>query len=158
FVVDRGPGFVSEDLTAKMGMPSSNTAMFELTGCVVPAQNLLGEEGQGFRIAMGSLVSGRLSVAAGCLGVIEDCLAEAVNYARERCQHGKPIGKHQLVQEHLAGIEMARVTSEALLLRAAAAKDASAAVPGDPELASQAELLAAQAKLYISNAAWSAAD
>src|SRR5262245_52189249 len=92
FVVDtRGPGFASEDLTAKMGMPTSNTAMFELSDYPVPAANLLGEEGNGFRIAMGTLVSGRISVAAGCLGVIEDCLAEAANYARERHQHGKAI-------------------------------------------------------------------
>src|SRR5437016_5753211 len=56
FVVDRGPGFVSEDLTAKMGMPTANTAMFELRECEVPAANLLGEEGAGFRIAMGTLV------------------------------------------------------------------------------------------------------
>ena len=58
--------------------------------------NMLGGEGDGFRIAMGTLVSGRLSVAAGCLGVIEDCLAEAINYAKERQQHGKPIARHQL--------------------------------------------------------------
>jgi alkylation response protein AidB-like acyl-CoA dehydrogenase len=158
FLVDRGPGFVSEDLTAKLGMPTSNTAMFELRDCAVPAGNLLGEEGDGFRIAMGTLVSGRLSVAAGCLGVIEDCLAEVTAYAKARHQHGKPIGKHQLVQEHVAAIEMARVASEALLLRAAEAKDASAAEPANAELRGQAELLAAQAKLFVSNAAWEAAD
>jgi alkylation response protein AidB-like acyl-CoA dehydrogenase len=158
FIVDRGPGFTSEDLTAKLGMPTSNTAMFELHDCAVPAGNLLGEEGNGFRIAMGTLVSGRLSVAAGCLGVIEDCLAEAVHYARERQQHGKPIGKHQLVQEHLAAIEMARVSSDALLMRAAQAKDASGAEPGNAELRNKAEMLAAQAKLFITNVAWDAVD
>jgi len=158
FLVDRGPGFVSEDLTAKMGMPTSNTAMFELNDCRVPAANLLGSEGEGFRIAMGTLVSGRISVAAGCLGVIEDCLAEAAHYARERQQHGKPIGKHQLVQQHIAAIEMHRVSSDALLRTAALAKDASAAAPADRDLAARAELLAAQAKLFIANAAWDAAD
>ena len=111
FIVDRSPGFVSEDLTAKMGMPTANTAMFEMTDCDMPAANLLGAEGDGFRIAMGTLVSGRLSVAAGCLGVIEDCLTETVNYAKERTQHGKAIGRHQLVQEHIAAIEMHRVAS-----------------------------------------------
>jgi alkylation response protein AidB-like acyl-CoA dehydrogenase len=158
FIVDRGPGFVSEDLTAKMGMPTANTAMFELRDCKVPVINLLGEEGAGFKIAMGTLVSGRLSVAAGCLGVIEDCLAEAANYARERQQHGKAIGRHQLVQEHLAAIEMARVASDALTQEAARAKDASAAAPADAALRARAELLAAQAKLFASNAAWEAAD
>src|SRR6516164_3682581 len=146
FIVDTGGrGFAREDLTAKMGMPTANTAMFELTDYAVPAANLLGVEGEGFRIAMGTLVSGRLSVAAGCLGVIEDCLAEAVQYAKDRQQHGKPIAKHQLVQEHLAAIEMHRLAAESVVLRAAEAKDASAAAPGNAELRSRAELLAAQA-------------
>ena len=158
FVVDRGPGFASEDLTAKLGMPTANTAMFELRDCPVPAENLLGEEGDGFRIAMGTLVSGRISVAAGCLGVIEDCLAEAAGYAKERRQHGKAIARHQLVQEHLAAIEMHRVASAALVHHAAEAKDASAAEPANAELRARADLLAAQAKLFASNAAYDAAD
>ena len=142
------PGFASEDLTAKMGMPTANTAMFEMNNFEVPAANLLGAEGDGFRIAMGTLVSGRLSVAAGCLGVIEDCLTEAVTYAKERQQHGKPIGKHQLVQEHIAAIEMDRVASEA---------DGDAGGPGQGRQrrragqrrpAARADLLAAQAKLF----------
>jgi alkylation response protein AidB-like acyl-CoA dehydrogenase len=159
FIVDTGgPGFASEDLTAKMGMPTANTAMFELSDYAVPAENLLGEEGNGFRIAMGTLVSGRISVAAGCLGVIEDCLAEAVNYARERVQHGKAIGKHQLVQEHIAMIEMDRAASEALVLRAAEAKDGAQADPGNATRRTEAEMLAVQAKLFAANAAWDAAD
>ena len=159
FVVDtKQPGFVVENLTAKMGMPTSNTAMFELNSAHVPAENILGAEGDGFRVAMGSLVSGRLSVAAGCLGVIEDCLAEAVEYAKLRQQHGKPIAKHQLVQDHIAHMEVARVASEAMLLRAAEAKDRSAAAPGDKDLARQADLMAAKSKFFITNAAWDAAD
>jgi alkylation response protein AidB-like acyl-CoA dehydrogenase len=158
FIVDRGPSFASEDLTAKMGMPTSNTAMFEMTDCPVPLGNLLGGEGNGFRIAMGTLVAGRLSVAAGCLGVIEDCLAECVSYVKERHQHGKPIGKHQLVQEHLAAIEQARFASECVLLSAAEAKDASNSEPDNAALRARAELLAAQTKLFVSNAAWEAAD
>jgi alkylation response protein AidB-like acyl-CoA dehydrogenase len=159
FVVDcKQPGFAAETLTAKMGMPTANTAMFEMTDVKVPAENRLGEEGDGFRVAMGTLVSGRLSVAAGCLGVIEDCLSDAAEYARARHQHGKPIAKHQLVQEHIAAIEVHRAASEALLLRAAEAKERSAQAPADKELARQADTLAAQAKLFITNAAWDAAD
>jgi alkylation response protein AidB-like acyl-CoA dehydrogenase len=158
FIIDRGPGFVSEDLTAKLGMPTSNTAMFEMTDVRIPAANLLGEEGNGFRIAMGTLVSGRLSVAAGCLGVIEDCLAECVSYAKERHQHGKAIGKHQLIQEHLAAIEQARFASDCVLMRAAEAKDAANAEPTNAELRNKAEMAAAQAKLFVTNAAWDAAD
>jgi alkylation response protein AidB-like acyl-CoA dehydrogenase len=159
FIVDTGgPGFASEDLTAKMGMPTANTAMFELSDYKVPANNLLGEEGNGFRIAMGTLISGRLSVASGCLGVIEDCLVEAANYAKSRVQHGKEIARHQLVQEHIAAIEMDRVATEALVLRAAEAKDAASAEPGNRELTAKAEILAAQAKMFAANASWDAAD
>jgi alkylation response protein AidB-like acyl-CoA dehydrogenase len=159
FIVDlNGAGCSRENLTAKMGMPTANTGMFELTNYKVPAVNLLGEEGNGFKIAMGTLVSGRISVAAGCLGVIEDCLTEAVNYAKSREQHGKPIAKHQLVQEHLAMIEMDRLASDALVMQAAVAKDASAQAPANAELRGRAELLAAQAKLFTANAAWDAAD
>jgi alkylation response protein AidB-like acyl-CoA dehydrogenase len=159
FIVDtKTPGFQSEDLTAKLGMPTANTAMFEMTDCKVPAANMLGEEGNGFRIAMGTLVSGRISVASGCLGVIEDCLTEAANYAKERQQHGKPLAKHQLIQEHIAAIEMHRLATEALVMKAAEAKDASASEPQNVVLKTKADLLAAQAKLFASNAAWDAAD
>ncbi|HEX8199712.1 MAG TPA: acyl-CoA dehydrogenase family protein, partial [Isosphaeraceae bacterium] len=130
----------------------------ELTDYAIPAENALGPAGDGLRIALGTLVSGRLSVAAGCLGVIEDCLAEAVAYARTRHQHGKPLARHQLVQEHIAAIEMARLTTESVVLRAAEAKDASDADPGDDALRARADLLAAQAKLHASGAAWEAAD
>jgi alkylation response protein AidB-like acyl-CoA dehydrogenase len=159
FIVDtEGATFEAEDLHAKPGMFTANTGMFQMTDHAVPVENLLGKEGDGFRIAMGALVSGRLSVAAGCLGVIEDCLAEAVSYARTRHQHGKPIGKHQLIQEHLAMIEMDRAASDALVERAAAAKAASDAAIGDAELAARADYQVAQAKFFASNAAWDAAD
>src|SRR5262249_35355771 len=71
---------------------------------------------------------------------------------------GKVIARHQLVQEHIAMIEMARVTTEAILMKAAEAKDAANANPGNKDLSVQPELLAAQAKLYAANAAWDAAD
>lgn len=159
FIVDtRQEGFECEDLTAKMGLPTSNTAMFELRDYRVPAENLLGEEGNGFRIAMNTLVSGRLSVAAGCLGVIEDCLEDAVAYAKERHQHGKPIAKHQLVQEHIAEMEVARQVSESILYTAVDAKMASEEAAGNSALYRKADMLSAQAKYFISNAAWQSAD
>src|SRR5438477_34570 len=83
---------------------------------------------------------------------------EAANYARERQQHGKAIARHQLIQEHIAAIEMDRAATDALVLRAAEAKDASAAEPGNADLRARADLLAAQAKLFAANAAWDAAD
>jgi len=159
FIIDTdSPGIAREDLLAKMGMPTANTGMFELTNFETPANNLLGPEGDGFRIAMGTLVSGRLSVASGCLGVIEDCLIEALRYAKERQQHGKAIGKHQLVQEHLTAIEMHRLSTDALVYQAAQAKEDSNIDPGNSDKKAKADLLAAQAKLFAAQAAWDAAD
>ena len=159
FIVDTaGDTFQKEALHAKPGMFTSDTGMFEMTDHPVPAANLLGGEGEGFRIAMHSLVSGRLSVAAGCLGVIEDCLAECLVYARSRVQHGKEIGRHQLVQEHIALIEIARAASDAMIERAAVAKQASDEKPGDRERLAEADLRVAEAKFFASNAAWDAAD
>jgi alkylation response protein AidB-like acyl-CoA dehydrogenase len=90
--------------------------------------------------------------------VIEDCLAEVLSYAKTRHQHGKPIGKHQLVQAHIAQIEMDRAGSDALVERAALAKTASDAALGDAKLLAEADMRVAQAKFFASNAAWSAAD
>src|SRR4051812_21494036 len=159
FLVETGrPGFSSESLEPKVGNVTADTVRFALRDYAIPAANLLGAEGEGLAIAMDALVGGRLSVAAGCLGVIEDCLAEAVMYAKARRQHGKPIARHQLVQEHVTAIEMHRVTTEALVFLAAEAKDASLATPGDSALHARADLLAAQAKLHASRAACDAAD
>ena len=155
-----GPGFASEDLTAKMGMPTANTAMFELTDCAVPAANLLGEEGDGFRIAMGTLVSGRLSVAAGCLGVIEDCLAEAVTLRQgtAAARQGRS-RKHQLVQEHIAAIEMDRLATRGAGAAGGRGQGRQRRrARQTPTCAARADLLAAQAKLFAANAAWDAAD
>lgn len=159
FIVDTdGEGFEKEDLTAKLGLPTSNTAMFELSDYKVPVENLLGEEGEGFRVAMGTLTTGRLSVAASCLGAIEDCLKEAMDYAKSRNQHGKPIAKHQLVQDHIAHIEVARYATESLLNTAVDAYMASEADPGNAQLAKQADLYSAETKFFAANAACDAAD
>lgn len=159
FIVDTdGPGIEREDMAAKLGLHTSNTAMFELSDYAVPVANLLGEEGDGFRIAMATLVSGRLSVAAGCLGVIEDCLTETIDYAKEREQHGKPIAQHQLVQQHIARIELARQTSESILATAIEAKVLSDQDLQDKSRLQRADLLAAEAKFVASNAAFDAAD
>ncbi|MFP6620167.1 MAG: acyl-CoA dehydrogenase family protein, partial [Pirellulaceae bacterium] len=145
FIVDTdGPGIEREDMTAKLGLPTSNTAMFELSDYAVPVENMLGLEGDGFRIAMETLVSGRLSVAAGCLGVIEDCLEETIQYAKQREQHGKPIARHQLVQQHIARIELARQTTASFLVTAAEAKVASDLDREDRQRLEHADLLAAE--------------
>lgn len=159
FIVDTaGDTFLREDLPAKLGMFTANTGMFEMADHPVPLNNLLGDEGEGFRIAMATLVSGRLSVAAGCVGVIEDCLEEVLRYSRERHQHGKPIARHQLVQQHIAHIELHRAASEAMVERAALAKQAADEQPANARLAAEADLRVAEAKWFASNAAWDAAD
>ncbi|MEO2022803.1 MAG: acyl-CoA dehydrogenase family protein [Pirellulaceae bacterium] len=159
FIVDTdGPGIEREDMTAKLGLPTSNTAMFELSDYAVPVENMLGLEGDGFRIAMETLVSGRLSVAAGCLGVIEDCLEETIQYAKQREQHGKPIARHQLVQQHIARIELARQTTASFLVTAAEAKVASDLDREDRQRLEHADLLAAEVKFVASNLAFEAAD
>ena len=159
FIVDTaGDTFEAEALHAKPGMYTSDTAMFEMTDHPISGDNMLGEEGNGFRIAMHTLVSGRLSVASGCLGTIEDCLNECLRYSKEREQHGKPIGKHQLVQQHIARIEMMRATADAMIERAALAKEKSDAAPGDKAELANADYVVAQAKYWASNAAWEAVD
>jgi alkylation response protein AidB-like acyl-CoA dehydrogenase len=85
-------------------------------------------------------------------------LDEVLRYAKERHQHGKPIGRHQLVQAHIAHIEMDRAASDALVERAALAKQAADAAPRDPRLHAEADLRVAEAKFFASNAAWDAAD
>ena len=159
FMAETGEeGIEREMMTAKVGLPTSDTSMFELTDYPVPVEDLLGAEGQGLAIAMQTLRAGRLSVAAGCLGVIEDCLEEACRYAKERSQHGKVIARHQLVQEHIATIELARQASESLIHTAADAKQAANDHPEDASLAARADLLVAEAKLFASDAAFRAAD
>lgn len=159
FIVDTaGDTFEAEALHAKPGMYTCDTAMFQMTDHPVPVANMLGEEGNGFRVAMHTLISGRLSVAAGCLGTIEDCLEEVLTYSRTREQHGKEIARHQLVQEHIAMIEMARATSDAMIERAAIAKQRSDESPKDEALRAEADYRVAQAKFHASNAAWDAAD
>lgn len=151
-------GIEREMMTAKVGLPTSDTSMFELTDYPVPVENLLGAEGQGLTIAMQTLRAGRLSVAAGCLGVIEDCLEEACRYAKERSQHGKQIARHQLMQEHIATIELARQASESLIHTAANARQFASDQPDDAAAVARADLLVAEAKLFTSDAAFRAAD
>ena len=159
FIIDTDKeGIMRQDLTTKLGMPTANTALFELQDYPVPKGNLLGAEGDGFKIAMSTLMSGRMSVAAGCLGVIADCLNEVVRYSKERHQHGKPIGKHQLVQEHIAMIQTELDAARCLVYRAARAKNEYDQYPNNTKVREHADRLIAEGKFYASNAAWDAAD
>lgn len=103
FIVDaKTPGFSSRDIHGKLGLRASSTAELILEDVRVPKENVLGNPGDGFKVAMSALDNGRYTVAAGCVGTAQGCYDVAKKYALERVQFGKPIAGHQLIQEHFA--------------------------------------------------------
>jgi butyryl-CoA dehydrogenase len=117
-------GFSAQEIHGKLGLRASDTAALGLDGVEVPDEALLGEVGDGFKIAMSALDSGRYSVAAGCVGICEGCVRASVDYAKERSQFGVPIASFQLVQEMIADMIVRRDAARMLVRRAAALKDA----------------------------------
>ena len=109
FIVERKfPGVVTSTIHGKLGVRAGNTGSISLQDVKVPKENLIGKEGDGFKIAMSALDNGRYTVAAGAIGIIEACLETSVKYAHERETFGKEIGKHQLVQQMIAKMVAAR--------------------------------------------------
>jgi glutaryl-CoA dehydrogenase (non-decarboxylating) len=107
FAVDRelaGPGLRTEPIGDKYGLRASDTAIVYLDDALVPAANRIGEEGEGFKVAMSCLDSGRYCVASGAAGTIRACLDMSVAYARQRKVQGEEIGRFQLVQQMIAGM------------------------------------------------------
>ncbi|SET38125.1 glutaryl-CoA dehydrogenase (non-decarboxylating) [Oceanobacillus limi] len=124
FIVERTwDGFSSKAIKGKHGIRSGNTGELFFEDVKVPAENLLGEEGEGFKIAMSALDNGRFTVAAGAVGQIMACLEASVNYCHERETFGKPIGKHQLVQQMIANMEAGLQMSRLLVYRAGELKN-----------------------------------
>lgn len=159
FIIDTDKdGIEREELVSKMGTPTTNTGMFELSDYRVPKENLLGKEGDGWQIAKEALIDGRIGVAAGCVGSIKDCLIESIKYSKERRQYGKPIAKHQLIQEHIASIKVHLSASRMMVRRATGLKERWDKAPDDKELMRKADLAVAEAKLFCVNAAYDAAD
>ncbi len=107
----------------KLGIRASDTAELLFEGCRVPAAQRLGEEGQGFKIALGALDGGRIGIAAQAVGIAQAALEAAVAYARERKSFGVPIGQHQMVQWMLADMATAIEAARLLAWRAAWLKD-----------------------------------
>ena len=106
FIVERGfPGFSSDSLHGKLGVRAGNTGILYFDNCEVPAENRVGEEGEGFTIAMSAIDQGRYTVAAGAVGLGEACLEASLKYAHERKTFGEEIGRHQLVKQMLANME-----------------------------------------------------
>jgi alkylation response protein AidB-like acyl-CoA dehydrogenase len=177
FIVDRdSPGLRTKEMKNKMGLLTVKNAEVFFDNCAIPKKNLLGEKGQGLSIAYSALVDGRLSVAAGAVGVMEDCLAEAAAYARLREQHGALLAKKQLIQEHIARIATDIQSSRWLTYRAAAARQKlheyverlkehddwadrlSRSNKEYASLRSEADYLAAIAKFHASNCSFECAN
>jgi glutaryl-CoA dehydrogenase (non-decarboxylating) len=119
FIVERGfKGFRSYSLKEKWGILAGNTGGFSLQDVEVPVENRLGEEGEGFKVAMFALENGRYTVAAGATGLIRACLDASVSYAQTRKTFGVPIGEHQLVKEMIAQMVSDYDAARLLWLRA----------------------------------------
>ena len=119
FIVERRfKGFSSGTLKEKWGILAGNTGFFKMDDMEVPAENLLGQEGEGFKIAMFALDQGRYTVAAGATGLIRACRDASVTYAKARKTFGVEIGQHQLVKQMIANMESDYQISRLLWLRA----------------------------------------
>jgi alkylation response protein AidB-like acyl-CoA dehydrogenase len=116
-------GFTTQEIHGKLGLRSSDTAEISLDEVEVGEEALLGEVGDGFKVAMSALENGRYSVAAGCVGICEGCVQSSVSYAKERKQFGVPLARFQLVQEMIAEMILKRDASRMLVLRAGLLKD-----------------------------------
>jgi alkylation response protein AidB-like acyl-CoA dehydrogenase len=124
FLVPTGsPGFEARPIKGKLGLRAQDTGELFLDRVRVPETALLGGEGDGFKVAMSALDNGRISLAAGCVGIAQGCLDASVAYARERTQFGKPIAGFQLVQELIADIAVETDAARLLTWRAAALAD-----------------------------------
>src|SRR5881394_4049753 len=110
-------GFSSQEIHGKLGLKGSDTAELFLDDVEVPDAALMGEVGDGFKIAMSALDSGRYSVASGCVGICQGCVNASVDYAKERKQFGRPIATFQLVQQMIADMVVDTDAARALVWR-----------------------------------------
>jgi alkylation response protein AidB-like acyl-CoA dehydrogenase len=136
-------GFTATEIKGKLGLRGQATATLRLHSVRVPDRYRLSEEGRGFKVAMAALSRGRMSLAAGCVGVSRGCLEAAVSYAQEREQFGKPLAAHQLVQELIADIAVDTDAARALTWLVADLADTGARI----------DLAASKAKYFASEAA-----
>ena len=143
FLVERGDGVKTSPLKGKLGLRAADTGMVFLDGVRVPKDRVLGKEGEGFRIALSTLDTGRISLAAGAVGLMQRALDLSLAYAGERKQFGKPIAQFQLVQEHLAAMKLDLEAARVLTYRSSLKT-----VNGEPYT-----LEASLAKLFASEAA-----
>ncbi|MFI6764353.1 acyl-CoA dehydrogenase family protein [Streptomyces sp. NPDC050355] len=142
------PGLTRREIHGKLGLRGQATAELVLDGVRVPAAAMLGPEGKGFSVAMSALAKGRMSVAAGCVGIAQAALDAAIGYAGQREQFGKPIARHQLVQELISDIAVDVAAARLLTWRVADLIER-----GEPfaTAASQAKLFASEAAVRAAN-------
>jgi len=144
------PGYIVAGIEQKMGQHSSDTAQIVFENCRIPAANLIGEEGMGYKIALSGLEGGRIGIASQAVGMARAAFEAALVYAKERESFGKPIFEHQSVQFRLSEMAMQIEAARQLILHAASLKDAG--VPCLKE-AAMAKLFASEmAERVVSNA------
>ncbi len=160
FLVDtKQDGFsVDMRLDEKIGLFTSDTSLLSLEDVFVPKEDLLGQEGRGFAVAYSALLNGRIGISSGCVGVMEDCRNQVKERATSRVQHGKQIGKHQLIQKHIAFIESSLEACRWLVYRAAIKKDEYERDAQNLALRADADRLSAVAKYMASRCAFESAD
>jgi butyryl-CoA dehydrogenase len=125
FIVDTdAPGYSADRIEEKLGQRASDTAQVVFTNCRVPAANLLGREGEGYRIALSNLEAGRIGIAAQSIGMARAAFEAALSYARERTSFGKPIVDHQALNFRLADMATAIEAARQLVWHAASLRDA----------------------------------
>ena len=144
------PGFGRTEVKGKLGLRGQATAALSFEGVRVPADALLGDRGEGFKIAMKTLDKGRVTIAASCVGIVQGCLEEVVAYTTQREQFGKPIASYQLVQDMIADISVDADAARLLTWRAADLMNR-----GEPfgTAASKAKLFASEAAVRAANLA-----
>jgi alkylation response protein AidB-like acyl-CoA dehydrogenase len=151
FLVDTDQeGFQPQPIHHKMGLRGSDTAAISLDDVEVADDQMLGQVGDGFKVAMSALDSGRYSVAAGCVGICQGCVDASVSYAKERQQFGRPIASFQLVQAMLADMKVETDAARMLVWRAGHLKDTGK--PNTTET-SVAKLYATEAAIRCANTA-----
>ena len=124
FIVDtKSKGFTAQEIKGKLGLRASDTSSLFLDEVRVPKENILGNVGDGFKVAMSALDNGRFSVAAGAVGLVQGCIDASTKYAMERITFGKPIGEHQQVQAMIADMVADCEAGRLLYLRAAHLKN-----------------------------------
>jgi len=159
FIVDmHAEGVERTQLKEKIGLFTSDTGMIDINNVEVPSENVLGPMGKGMPIAYSSLLNARLGVAAGCVGVIEASLKASLSRAKERIQHGKQIGKHQLIQQHISIIRQNLEASRWPIFHAAMLNDDYIKSNNDKALLEKLDLHSSLAKRIASRLAFDSAD